>query len=99
MTGVRLVDGSGLSRRTRLTPAALATVLQRVQREPWFADFSAALPVAGNPDRMVGGTLRSRMTGTAAAEQRAGQDGQPDRGDLAQRVRARSRRATATCSP
>ena len=67
MAGVSLTDGSGVTRRNRLTPLALATVLQRVQREPWFAQFYAALPVAGDPSRMSGGTLRHRMTGTAAA--------------------------------
>lgn len=68
MTGVSLTDGSGLTRRNRLTALALATTLQKIRREPWFGRFYAALPVAGNPGRMVGGTLRSRMTGTAAAD-------------------------------
>lgn len=67
MTGVTLTDGSGLTRKNKLTPLALATVLQRVQRESWFGQFRAALPVAGNRKRMVGGTLRNRMNGTAAA--------------------------------
>lgn len=68
MAGVSLTDGSGLTRRNRLTALALATTLHKVRTEPWFGRFYAALPVAGNPDRMVGGTLRSRMTGTAAAD-------------------------------
>lgn len=68
MAGVSLTDGSGLTRRNRLTALALATTLQKVRREPWSARFTAALPVAGNPARMVGGTLRARMRGTAAAD-------------------------------
>ena len=67
MAGVALSDGSGLTRRNRLTTRALATTLQKVQAEPWFAAFDAALPVAGDPDRWVGGTLRARMRGTRAA--------------------------------
>ncbi|MBA8794469.1 PBP4 family serine-type D-alanyl-D-alanine carboxypeptidase [Friedmanniella endophytica] len=67
LAGVRLVDGSGLSRSDRLTTRATVALLARVTREPWFAAYSAALPVAGDSRRMVGGTLRSRMTGTAAA--------------------------------
>ena len=41
-------------------------VLGNVRQRPWFRDFDAALPVAGNPDHLVGGTLRSRMIGTPA---------------------------------
>jgi len=67
MAGVTLVDGSGLARGNKLTGRAMAVLLVRVQREKWFPAFHAALPVAGNPSRMVGGTLRNRMVGTRAA--------------------------------
>lgn len=67
LTGVSLADGSGLTRANTLTPRAVATVLVRVRSEPWFAAFRTALPVAGVNQRMVGGTLRHRMTGTRAA--------------------------------
>ena len=67
MSGVTLTDGSGLTRRNRLTARALATVLQKVQAEDWYAAFYASLPVAGNTSRLVGGTLRNRMNGTSAA--------------------------------
>lgn len=65
--GVSLTDGSGVARANRLTPRALAGTLQKVRIEPWYRDFYAALPVAGASERMVGGTLRHRMTKTAAA--------------------------------
>ncbi len=67
MSGVVLVDGSGLSRATKLTPRAVIRVLDRVRSESWFSAFYAALPVAGNTNRSVGGTLRYRMNGTRAA--------------------------------
>ncbi|MCY1143128.1 D-alanyl-D-alanine carboxypeptidase/D-alanyl-D-alanine-endopeptidase [Actinoplanes sp. Pm04-4] len=64
---MRQVDGSGLSRRNLVPPSAFARFLIAVRAEPWFPIWSAALPVAGNPDRMIGGTLRNRMQGTVAA--------------------------------
>ncbi len=67
MAGVVLVDGSGLSRATKLTPRALTRVLAGVRSESWFGSFYAALPVAGNAKRSIGGTLRYRMAGTRAA--------------------------------
>ncbi|WP_250005313.1 D-alanyl-D-alanine carboxypeptidase/D-alanyl-D-alanine-endopeptidase [Actinoplanes sp. M2I2] len=66
-TTMRQVDGSGLSRRNLVPPAAFARFLVAVRSEPWFPIWSAALPVAGRPDPMIGGTLRNRMRGTVAA--------------------------------
>lgn len=60
-------DGSGLSRRNLIPAAELADLLVAAQDRPWFDVWYDALPVAGVADRMVGGTLRSRMRGTPAA--------------------------------
>ncbi len=60
-------DGSGLSRMDLLTGDAITDLLGAVRGEPWFGTWYNALPIAGNPDRFVGGTLRSRMVGTPAA--------------------------------
>lgn len=72
---IRLADGSGLSRLDELTPDAITDLLLAVQDEAWFDRWYAALPIAGEPDRMVGGTLRSRMVGTAAAGNLHGKTG------------------------
>ncbi|ETK31842.1 D-alanyl-D-alanine carboxypeptidase/D-alanyl-D-alanine endopeptidase [Microbispora sp. ATCC PTA-5024] len=64
---LRLRDGSGLSRVDALTPSGITSLLRAVRGKPWFRTWYDALPVAGVPDRMVGGTLRSRMQGTPAA--------------------------------
>ncbi|MCT2585329.1 D-alanyl-D-alanine carboxypeptidase/D-alanyl-D-alanine-endopeptidase [Actinophytocola sp. S1-96] len=61
-----LVDGSGLSRMDQISPDQLAQLLAGAVDRPWFADWYEALPIAGESERMVGGTLRSRMDGTAA---------------------------------
>jgi D-alanyl-D-alanine carboxypeptidase/D-alanyl-D-alanine-endopeptidase (penicillin-binding protein 4) len=61
-----LVDGSGLSRMDQIAPDQLAALLGGAAGRPWFADWYEALPIAGKADRLVGGTLRNRMRGTAA---------------------------------
>ncbi|MGB3438546.1 MAG: D-alanyl-D-alanine carboxypeptidase/D-alanyl-D-alanine-endopeptidase [Actinophytocola sp.] len=61
-----LRDGSGLSRMDQISPDQLAALLGAARSRPWFGDWHEALPIAGKADRLVGGTLRSRMRGTAA---------------------------------
>ena len=64
---IRSVEGSGLSRRDWLSTRQITTALLAARGRPWFETWYAALPIAGQPDRLVGGTLRSRMVGTPAA--------------------------------
>jgi len=59
---VRLLDGSGLSRRNLVTPRATATLLRWAAMQPWADAFRASLPVAGDD-----GTLEERMKGSPAA--------------------------------
>lgn len=49
-------DGSGLSRHDLVTPRALVALLHYAQKQPWFPEYYASLPVAG-----VDGTLNERM--------------------------------------
>jgi PBP4 family serine-type D-alanyl-D-alanine carboxypeptidase len=57
MTGVRVVDGSGLSRLDRLTANAVAAILRAAWKDLTVRPaFVAALPVAG-----VNGTLQDRL--------------------------------------
>src|SRR5690606_7889605 len=62
-----LYDGSGLSRRDLVPAEQITNLLLAVQDEAWFDTWYESLPIAGEPDRFVGGTLRSRMVDTAAA--------------------------------
>jgi serine-type D-Ala-D-Ala carboxypeptidase/endopeptidase (penicillin-binding protein 4) len=64
---ITMGDGSGLTRRDWLTTGQIATLLSAAQTRPWFAIWFAALPIAGDPDPLIGGTLSSRMRGTPAA--------------------------------
>lgn len=64
---IRLSDGSGLTRKNNLTADSVSDVLLAAAKEPWFEQWYDALPIAGNPDRFVGGTLRARMLNTPAA--------------------------------
>jgi D-alanyl-D-alanine carboxypeptidase/D-alanyl-D-alanine-endopeptidase (penicillin-binding protein 4) len=72
---IRMVDGSGLSRGDQISPHQLTTVMRGVRDKPWFKTWYNALPIAGKSKRMVGGTLRYRMTGTAAAGNLHGKTG------------------------
>ncbi|WP_433244146.1 D-alanyl-D-alanine carboxypeptidase/D-alanyl-D-alanine endopeptidase [Streptosporangium sp. CA-135522] len=67
MPTLRMRDGSGLSRVDGLTPGGITNLLIALRSKPWFSTWYGALPIAGDPGRMVGGTLRSRMRGTPAA--------------------------------
>lgn len=64
---VTLTDGSGLSRSNRTTARQISNELLAARTKPWFPTWYDALPIAGQPDEMVGGTLASRMAGTPAA--------------------------------
>lgn len=64
---LRQVDGSGLSRKDNVPADQLIKLLLSAQGETWYADWYKSLPVACDPDKFVGGTLRTRMCGTPAA--------------------------------
>ncbi|GAA1554067.1 D-alanyl-D-alanine carboxypeptidase/D-alanyl-D-alanine-endopeptidase [Kribbella hippodromi] len=63
---IRLSDGSGLSRKVNVTADSITDILIGAQKESWWKQWYDALPIAGNPNRMVGGSLRSRMLNTPA---------------------------------
>ena len=56
-----VLDGSGLSRRDLITPAAMVQVLIHASLQPWGAAFEQTLPVAG-----VDGSLAERFANTPA---------------------------------
>ena len=57
----QFVDGSGLSHGIRLHANGISQLLFKLQQEPYFDVFFASLPVGGNEDRLIGGTLKDRF--------------------------------------
>jgi serine-type D-Ala-D-Ala carboxypeptidase/endopeptidase (penicillin-binding protein 4) len=64
---VTMTDGSGLSHTNHTTARQISNILKAVQKKSWFPAWYHALPIAGQSDPLVGGTLASRMTNTPAA--------------------------------
>jgi D-alanyl-D-alanine carboxypeptidase/D-alanyl-D-alanine-endopeptidase (penicillin-binding protein 4) len=56
MAGVRIRDGSGLSRGNRLTSRAISTLLWRMAQHPLGSYYQASMAIAGQR-----GTLRNRF--------------------------------------
>lgn len=54
-------DGSGISHDDLLPAREITKLLYHIQTEDWFDDYVTSLPVTGETDRMISGTLQERM--------------------------------------
>nr|WP_144926461.1 D-alanyl-D-alanine carboxypeptidase/D-alanyl-D-alanine-endopeptidase [Paenibacillus bovis] len=59
---ILLRDGSGMSHKNLIPASEISNLLFAIQSEDWFHLFEESLPIAGEPGKLVGGTLRYRMT-------------------------------------
>jgi len=58
---IQLRDGSGMSHKNMITANELSKLLFIAQSKKWFPEFEKSLPIAGQSDKLSGGTLRSRL--------------------------------------
>ncbi|CAM3644452.1 D-alanyl-D-alanine carboxypeptidase/D-alanyl-D-alanine-endopeptidase [Aeromicrobium ponti] len=61
-----LRDGSGISHVNLIPANEISKLLFEVQGKIWFPSYLSSLPIAGNTNRMEGGTLRNRMKNSNA---------------------------------
>lgn len=54
-------DASGMSYSNKTTSNQLSQLLYVVRFEPWYNTYLKSLPIAGESDRFIGGTLRNRL--------------------------------------
>lgn len=59
--GLKLNDGSGLSRRNLVSARTLVDILVNIKQQPFSSGFESTLPIAG-----IDGTLRHRFIGSLA---------------------------------
>ncbi|GGJ42336.1 D-alanyl-D-alanine carboxypeptidase/D-alanyl-D-alanine endopeptidase [Virgibacillus salexigens] len=61
--GLMLRDGSGISHMNLIPANQISWLLYVIQKKEWFSTYFHALPVAGESERDIGGTLQHRMHG------------------------------------
>ncbi|MFJ7825685.1 D-alanyl-D-alanine carboxypeptidase/D-alanyl-D-alanine-endopeptidase [Psychrobacillus sp. NPDC096623] len=66
VTKWKFEDASGMSYSNKVTSRELSELLYLVRSEPWYKYYIKSLPIAGSPDRLVGGTLKNRLKAAPA---------------------------------
>lgn len=55
-------DGSGISHKNRVSANELSLLLYKMRSEPNYEVFHSSLPIGGQKNRMIGGSLKNRFT-------------------------------------
>lgn len=58
---ILLRDGSGMSHKNMIPANEMTKLLYHIQDTSWYPIFEKSLPVAGEEERLIGGTLTKRM--------------------------------------
>jgi serine-type D-Ala-D-Ala carboxypeptidase/endopeptidase (penicillin-binding protein 4) len=56
-----LRDGSGVSHINLISSNEISHLLFKIQDKPWFKSYLRSLPISGESEKLVGGSLRYRM--------------------------------------
>jgi D-alanyl-D-alanine carboxypeptidase/D-alanyl-D-alanine-endopeptidase (penicillin-binding protein 4) len=75
--GLRVADGSGLSRNNRVSSQTIAALLMRMDQHPYASYYQASMAIAGQR-----GTLRNYFIGSPIRRQVLGKDRNDQRGAL-----------------
>ncbi|RUL57019.1 D-alanyl-D-alanine carboxypeptidase/D-alanyl-D-alanine endopeptidase [Lysinibacillus antri] len=62
MENWQLEDGSGMSHKNKVSANEQTLLLVNLKQAPFYPVMLSSLPVAGNSDRLIGGTLKNRFT-------------------------------------
>lgn len=58
---LKICDGSGISHDDLLAASEISRLLYEIQTEDWFDTFVESLPVSGESEKMIGGSLMDRL--------------------------------------
>lgn len=61
MSQLAFEDGSGMSHKNAIPANAQTLLLTNIRQKPWYNTLLTSMPIAGQKNRLVGGTLKNRL--------------------------------------
>lgn len=62
MNQLAFEDGSGMSHKNAVSANSQTLLLANIQQKSWYNTLLTSMPIAGQKNRLVGGTLKNRLT-------------------------------------